>query len=107
MSTATWLAERYAAHGVPAVFVPADGGADVPCTVRFEYAGQIEVAHGKQEQALVKVLWTDFPEPPEGVFLINEVEWTVLAQAGTVDGFKAGLQRALLCGSERTFSVEK
>lgn len=91
----------------PATYTGPAPSASVPCSVRFQFAGRVDVGHGAQDQAVIKVLWEDFPQSPTGIFMVNGVQWKVLEPAGEADGHKEGLQRALLCGSNRKFSVEK
>jgi len=93
--------------GVDASYQGLSPSVAVPCRVRFEYAGQADVGHGSQDQAIIKVLWDAFPQLPTGKFIIDGVEWKILEPAGKADGHREGVQRALLCGSGRKFSVGK
>ena len=107
MAFAAVYTDKFARFGIDASYLGLAPSSPVLCRVRFAFAGLTDVGHGVQDQALIKVLWTDFPQHPTGKFLINGVEWKVLEAAGTVDGHREGLQRALLCGCGRKFSVEK
>lgn len=108
MSIETFLQDIYRRKGVSATFVSASGGTAEPIRIRFEYAGQIDVEHGSQERALVKVLWADFPDgPPNGVFVVDGQEWKTEEVAGKADGHREGLQRAVLCVGNRRFEVRK
>ncbi|NDV20002.1 hypothetical protein GO013_11270 [Pseudodesulfovibrio sp. JC047] len=99
--------DKFNRFGVLATYQGPQPSAPVPCLVRFQYGGLIETRHGEQEQSIIKVLWTDFPQRPSGIFVVNGEEWKVLDYAGYADGHREGLQRALLCGKTRKFSVEK
>jgi hypothetical protein len=108
------MARIFARRGSPARFYPESGDWPVDCTVRYEFAGRIDVDHGAQDNALIKVLWTEFPAMPQGRFVIlgsdgepvDGREWKVLEQLGKLDGHLEGVQRVLRCGADRTFKVK-
>ncbi|MGE4193078.1 MAG: hypothetical protein AB7E51_06795 [Pseudodesulfovibrio sp.] len=109
MTFASIYTDAYERFGQDARFYPRGGGAFVECRVRMEYAGMQNLNHGDSEKALIKVLWTDFPEAVEGHFVFpgHTVEWKILEPGGHADGHREGRQRVFLCGANRRLSVEK
>jgi hypothetical protein len=101
--------DNYEQHGLDATYTAPGGAAAVPCKVKVQYGGQIGVEHGDQEEAVIKVLWSAFPQQPSGVFTLIDTgeEWKISKACGVVDGHKEGLQRALLCVRNRRFAVKR
>lgn len=105
--TAEAFAETFVNRARHAEYVTPGTDVQVPCLIRFEYAGTIGVDHGDQEKAVIKVLWEHFPQHPTGVFKVDGVEWKVQQALGKADGHLEGVQRALFCGANRRFTVDK
>ncbi|WP_018124962.1 hypothetical protein [Desulfovibrio oxyclinae] len=76
---------RYAVEGIATTLVRPDGS-EIPARIILERAGRVEATHGDHQQAVVKALRADFPQPPEGRLEADGMQWRLGEVLGRADG---------------------